>query len=156
MQEVEQPKEIENAKRLWNPATQTLVVVAIGAGVGLLLALLGPGPTGDPFFPPGGGPRPGERHFFSFEGIDTVISTTGVALLTALLIVQWRAYKETKAKFALGIVVVLAALLLQALLSSPAIFGVFGHTFGPLGPFLLVADVFKLVAFSVFLDLSLQ
>jgi hypothetical protein len=157
MEPSEASKPVENAKRLWGPATQTIVVVAIGAAIGVALAFLGPGPTGDPFFPPPGGPRhPGERHFFSYEGIDMVLSTTGISLLMALLVVQVRAYRETKAKFALGLVVVLAALVLQAVLTSPIIFGAFGNTLGALGPFLLFADLFKLVAFSVFLYLSLQ
>ena len=50
----------------------------------------------------------------------------------------------------------LGALLFQGILTSPLLFGAFGHALGGLGPFLLVADAFKAGAFAAFLYLSLQ
>jgi len=140
-------------KRMMGPAAWTLLVTAGSAAVGLALAIVIQGPTsGSPWHP-----GPGQDHHFdSFEGIDTVLSTTAIGLMSALLVVYVKTYEQTKAKFALGLVMVLSALLVQGLLSSPLLFGAFGHSMGLLGPFLMIADGFKLVAFTVFLYLSLQ
>lgn len=80
----------------------------------------------------------------------------GYAAMFALLVVYARTYSQTGARFALGLTVVLIALLLQSLLTSPLVYTALGTTASTLGPFLLVADVFKIAALSVFLHLSLQ
>src|SRR5205823_13621485 len=50
----------------------------------------------------------------------------------------------------------LAAFLLEGTLTSPILFGAFGHVLGELGPFLLFAHGFRTAAFAAFLYLSLQ
>ena len=48
-----------------------------------------------------------------------ILSTIGMALLVALILVYARTYQQTKANFILGLLVVLFALLLQSLLTYP-------------------------------------
>ena len=127
------------------------IVLAIGIGVGLLIALL---------TPPGGSapmPMPGMTgHHMGDEDAGIVLSTVSVALLVALLVLYSRTYQETKAKFTLGLVFFLSALLLQTLLSSPMLFRMFGHALGMLAPFVLIAELFKVAALAIFLYLSLK
>ena len=87
---------------------------------------------------------------------DVILSTVGIALLVALLVLYGKVYGETRARFILGLVVVLLAFLLESVLSSPLIYGSFGEATGDLGTFLALADVFKLVALTVFLYLGLE
>lgn len=90
------------------------------------------------------------------EEIDVILSTVGLALLVALAGVYVRIYVETRAAFSLGLVAVFLALLVETLATWPLVFGLFGHSLLGLGPFLLLADVFKVTAFSVLLYLSLS
>ena len=133
-------------KKGQSPAVWTLFVLAIGLALGVLLALT----------PRPGRSDPGPRMFETFDDIDVVLSTVALALLVVLLFVYSKTYTDTSARFALGLIFVLAALLFQTLLTSPILFGIFGHALGGIGPFVLVADAFKAVAFSIFLYLSLQ
>lgn len=131
-------------------AVWVLLVLGAGILVGLLLSAL-PAPSV--------GPRPGHGWGFrleTHEDVDVILSTVGIVLLVALLAVYVRTYSQTGARFALGLTVVLFALLLQSLLTSPLVYGALGTTADALGPFLMFADVFKVAAFTVFLYLSLQ
>lgn len=135
------------SRRKLSPAAWTIIVLAVGLALGALLAVA-PRPRGP-------GPGPGSA-FETLDDLDAILSTVALTFLVALLLVYARTFNDTGARFALGLIVVLAALLFQALLTSPFLFGIFGHRLGGLGPFVLVADAFKAVAFSVFLYLSLQ
>src|SRR6266566_238312 len=75
-----------------------------------------------------GRPGPGPRidPFETLEDIDVIVSTVGLALLS------------------------------EGVLTSPILFGAFGHALGELGPFVLVAHGFRTAAFAAFLYLSLQ
>lgn len=77
-----------------------------------------------------------------------------MALLVALIIVYARTYLQTKANFILGLLVVLFALLLQALLTYPVILEL--ETGFAIEVFSPVADVFTIIAYTVFLYLSLE
>ena len=140
-----QPRE-----RKWgmSPALWTAAMVAIGLAIGIVLALVprpgrpGPGPRIDPFE--------------TLEDIDVIVSTVGLALLSALFVVYAKTYADTGARSALGLIFVLAAFLFEGVLTSPILFGAFGHILGELGPFLLVAHGFRTAAFAAFLYLSLQ
>lgn len=134
------------ASKVW-----VLVVLLVGLFAGIFLSAA-PLPT--PVPSPGRGPGWGLR-LETAEDFDVILSTVGVALLVALLVVYGKIYGETKASFALGLLVVLAALLLQSILSSPLVFGAFGVPSADLGTFLAFADAFKVFAFTVFLYLSL-
>ena len=91
-----------------------------------------------------------------------ILSTVGIALIIALIIVYARTYIQTKANFIFGLLVVLFALLLQALLT----YQVFLNFLGPgsiseVGEIAsnfssLVADIFMIVAYAAFLYLSLE
>ena len=77
-------------------------------------------------------------------------------LLVALILVYARTYKQTKANFILGLLVVLFALLLQSLLTYPLLLELEltpGFAFAVFSP---VADIFTIIAYAVFLYLSLE
>jgi hypothetical protein len=137
-------------KKGYSGALWLLVVLAIGIASGFFLSVFEQ-VRGFRF-----GPSP---PFGALEPVMTlrvVFSTTNVALLVALLVVYAKMYVETKANFSLGLVVVLAALLLHSLISYPLLVVRAGPI--PIGPgeFLSTADIFMLVAYAIFLYLSLE
>ncbi len=85
-----------------------------------------------------------------------ILSTTSVALLVALIVVYVKMYSETKANFSLGLVVMLGVLLLHSLISYPLVLVRAGPI--PIGPgeFLSTADIFMVMAYTIFLYLSLE
>jgi hypothetical protein len=125
-----------------------LIVIAVGLAVGALFAAVAPAPGGSP---PNAGPAPMVPHAapLFFSGLNLV-------LLLALVLVYVRTYAETRARFALGLVVFLVVLFFQALASSPALLGALGYGPGDLGFFLLLSGILEAVALSVFLYLSLE
>ena len=143
------PQAVPRSRGL-SPALVVLLTLTAGVVAGLALGAAAPLPM------PGPGPRGGFPRFESHADIDILLSTVSIALLGVLLAVYIRTYTQTKANFAAGLVVVLLALLLQSVVSSPVLIGAFGQPFGALGTFFLVADIFKSVAFALFLYLSLQ
>jgi hypothetical protein len=135
------------SREIWVP-----IVVLVGVLVGLMIDLLS-----RPNF---GGPRPPfEPYSFRFELIGdfhVILSTTGIALIIALLVVYARTYSETKGNFALGLLVVLSALLFQAALSYPVTFGFVERVSFRPGFSSPIADLFMITAYTVFLYLSLE
>ena len=87
-----------------------------------------------------------------------ILSTVSIALLASLLMVYGKTYQQTRANFALGIFVVLLALLFEATLDYP----ILQLSLGPVSssefssPLPTLADIFTVVAYSVFLYLSLE
>lgn len=140
----------KESSRKWTARVWVPLVLVIGLLAGLLLSFV---PT-----PSGGGPPPngGFPRMNSYEDFSLLLSTVDLALLVALLVVFVPMYLDTSANFAAGLVVVLSALLVETFAGSPLLFHVFGIPAGGLAPFLLVAEVFKAVALTVFLYLSLQ
>ncbi len=125
------------------------LVILVGLVVGLLVAVLVPpvpGPPGPPGAPPA---RP-------LNQVGQVVSVIDLALLVALLVVYVRTYSETRARFALGLVVFLAALVVQTLAGSSLVLRAFGFGPGGLWPFLTLSYSFEVIALSVFLYLSLE
>jgi len=90
------------------------------------------------------------------DDVDVILSTVSIVLLCSLLFVYIKIYRETKANFTFGLIVVLLALLVQSIVTSPLVYGALGQESGGLGTFILLADLFKIIAFSVFLYLSLE
>jgi hypothetical protein len=130
--------------KLWLP-----VVITVGVLVGAVLAFFVPEPFGCYRF----------GACETLEGalmLHTVLSTVSVALLIALIAIYIRIYGTTGARFALGITVVLFALLLQALIQYPPFLMVYGPFGEGQAPFLSSADVFNIVAYTIFLYLSLE
>lgn len=132
-------------------ASWVAIVVIVGAVVGAALSIAFPpmpGPPG-PGGPPGRGPIGLDRAAY-------VLSTIDLAMLLALLAVYVRTYRETRARFALGLSAFLAALTLQTVFGSTLLFGAFGFGPGGLGPFLFVSYLFETIALAIFLYLSLD
>jgi hypothetical protein len=127
-----------------------LVVLAFGIIFGILLSLF------DQVHGFGPGHPPPLSFMEPILTLRVIVSTTSVALLVALVVVYVRMYAETKANFSAGLVVVLVALLLHSLISYPLLVGRVGVI--PTGPgeFLSTADIFMVVAYAIFLYLSLE
>jgi phosphoglycerol transferase MdoB-like AlkP superfamily enzyme len=100
-------------------------------------------------FQPGFGPE-------TFGELHIILSSVSVALLLALLVVYAKTYLQTKANFIFGLLVVLFALLLQALTTFPVILGIVEHQ--PILPDFTsnLADILTIIAYTVFLYLSLE
>jgi hypothetical protein len=85
-----------------------------------------------------------------------VLSTVSIALLISLAVIYIRVFAETGARFALGIVVVLVALLIQSLIQYPLFLGL-AVAFPPdQERFFSFADIFTIAAYTTFLYLSLE
>jgi len=131
--------------KLWLP-----VVLATGVLVGLFLSYAVPIPFGYLRF----GVFP--DRFRDLLVIHMILSTVSVALLVALTIVYIKVYAETRARFAVGITVVLFALLIQSLFQYPLLLGLVGPFAAGQGSFLTFADLFTITAYTIFLYLSLE
>ncbi len=143
-------KKIRGMSKIWVP-----IVLAVGVIVGLALSAV-QSTMATPWRPPGHGHGGISLRFDTADDIDIVLSTVSVFLLLALVIVYSKTFRETKAQFSLVLVFVFLALLFQSVLTSPLVYGAFGQDSGGLGSFLLLADIFKIAAFTVFLYLSLD
>jgi hypothetical protein len=133
--------------KLW-----VVVVLLVGLVAGVLLSDLAtlPDEFRSPFFRrvPVFNPDPSIR-------LHIILTTVEVALMVSLVIIYLKVYSETKASFALGLVIVLATLLLQTLLSYPLVLGTAGVFLVP-GLLTTLADFLTIGAYSVFLYLSLE
>jgi len=130
-----------------------ILLVALGLGyISTLFSLKTEEPPGSRF-PPFGPFRFSPTPLLQFH---TFITTVEIVLLIALLGIYVKVYSDTRARFALGLVGVLAALLLNTILTYPLV----EITIGPigLGPggFLPFADVLEVAAYILFLYLSLE
>ncbi|MDA4134057.1 MAG: hypothetical protein OK441_00625 [Thaumarchaeota archaeon] len=137
-------------QKLWVP-----VVLAIGFVAGEAISY-GTGATETP-----GRGGPFGTHFYPFPTntifqYHVLFTSIEVALLVALVVIYGKMYVETNANFALGLVFVLVALLVQALLSNPVLEDLMGQV--PMGPGYSTpaADIFTVCAYTVFLYLSLD
>jgi hypothetical protein len=133
--------------KLW-----VVVVLLVGLVAGVLLSDLAtlPDEFRSPFFRgvPVFNPDPSIR-------LHIVLTTVAVVLMVSLVIVYLKVYSETRARFALGLVAVLAALLLQTLLSYPLVLGTEGVILVP-GRLTTLADFLTVGAYAIFLYLSLE
>ena len=146
-QPVVAPKRSSTGK-LWVP-----VVLLVGLVAGVLLADLSTqsAQATPPFFQhvPHFNPDPTIR-------LHVILTTVEVALLIALVVVYLRVYNETRANFALGLVIVLGALFLQTVFSYPLVLGLQGHVLFVSGTLPTLSDVLEICAYTVFLYLSLE
>ena len=135
------------AGKLW-----VVVVLLVGLIAGIILSSLATLPDIDrPYFfrgVPQFNPDPSIR-------LHIILTTVEVALLVSLVIVYIKIYSETRANFALGLVIVLSALFLNTVFSYPLILGTGGVIFVP-GVLNTLADFLTLGAYTVFLYLSLE
>ena len=141
--------EKRSLQKLWVP-----VVVLAGVALGELVSFAS---TSSEEY----GPPPGAFGYFPHFRPDpllqlhVVLTTVEVALLASLVAIYVRMYAQTNANFSLGLVVVLFALLVEALLSYPLVIGYYGSISleSDLSP---PADVLTVCAYAVFLYLSLE
>jgi multisubunit Na+/H+ antiporter MnhB subunit len=145
------PQKRSYLQKVWVP-----VVLLVGLVVGEAISLATPTQRSTQF---GGGPF-GYFHPFPTNPLfeyHVILTTVEVALLIALVVVYCRMYVETKANFALGLVVVLGALLLQTLVSYPITDSFIGPVSLP-GPGYssFAADFVTVCAYTIFLYLSLE
>jgi hypothetical protein len=149
----------EKARRSFRNLLWVIIVLLIGAIVGIIsFLLIAPHLVfrGEafPFF---GGPM-NIRALFTFIAEHIILSTVSIALLVSLVVVYARIYRQTKANFALGIFIVLLALLLDAIFTYP-ILQLFTSGIPTTELYYslpTLGDVLTIVAYSVFLYLSLQ
>ncbi|MHB1907498.1 MAG: hypothetical protein ACYCQJ_01350 [Nitrososphaerales archaeon] len=93
----------------------------------------------------------------TFLAVHVILSTVSIALLSALSFVYLRIYRQTKARFSLGLLIVLFALLLHSILDYPLIFPFIDNTtLGSTGFSSPISDFVAIVAYTVFLFLSLE
>ena len=129
--------------KLWLP-----IVLVVGLLLGISASYLTPEQWGFwRFLPP---------DFQEIFILHTLLSTMSIVLLVALAIIYMKIYAETGARFALGITVVLFALLIQSLFQYPIILSQEGPYPNGQGFFLSYADFFTIAAYTLFLYLSLE
>jgi len=152
-------KRSSHGQKLWVPLI-ILVGFLLGEFVSYFSTVPEPPERGGPSLGQGFGPG-GFNQFPRFYNdpliqFHIVLTTISIVLLVSLVVVYIRVYLETKANFSLGLVLVLFALLVQALLSYPLVIGFIGTVY--LGPGLSsqFADVFTVCAYAIFLYLSLE
>lgn len=126
-----------------------LLVLLAGALAGVAFSYLIPLPFGF-------GPFPPFAQFRNLIIVHMVLSTVIICLQVALVVVYLRVYSATRARFALGILVVMSALLLQSLFQYPLLLGFAGRYSIGFGPYLSTADLFTIAAYTIFLYLSLD
>jgi hypothetical protein len=126
------------------------LVLAIGIFLGVVFSKFIP-------FPFGYGPfGPTFDEFRNLLVVHTILSTVIICLQIALVIVYLRVYVDTGARFALGILVVMSALLIQTVFQSPLLLGFVGRYDEVFGPYLFSGDLFTIAAYTIFLYLSLE
>ncbi len=139
------PLDKKGPTKLWLP-----IVLAVGVSVGVVLSFFvsQPPPFGFWRYEPFGLERVIMLH--------VVLSTVSITLLVSLAVIYLKMYSETRARFALGLVVVLLALLVQSLIQYPLFLGIAGPFEPGQGQFLSFADFFTIAAYTIFLYLSLE
>ncbi len=134
--------------KLWVP-----IVLLVGLLVGSLLSYDTPSYIG-PFLP--GFYLILPQWFRDQIILHVILSTVSIALLIALAVIYARLYSQTRARFSLGISVVLFALLVESLIQYPLLIGHAAPFEQGQTPYLLYSDVFTIVAYTIFLYLSLE
>lgn len=133
--------------KVWVP-----VAIFLGAVIGAISYYVASQSADFPRFG-GVGEAPGADAYLEFH---IILSTVGMALLVALILVYARTYRQTRANFILGLLVVLFALLLQAVLTYPLLLELELTPRFAFAVFSPVADIFTIIAYAVFLYLSLE
>lgn len=143
--EAQVPKKDRGPTKLLVP-----LVIVIGIFLGVVLSYLLP-------LPPSLGPFP---HFVqrirNLLILDMILSTVSISLLVTLVVVYAGVYAKTGARFALGILVVMLALLLETVVRYPLVLAYAGKIPISLGPYFSAADLLSIAAYTIFLYLSLE
>lgn len=128
-----------------------IVVLVAGILLGVLLA----------FSIPSAPLRLGPGRFFLLSAVralqlHVVLTTVEMVLLFSLVLVYVKIYSETKANFSMGILIVLFALLVHSVLSYPLAVNQIGPILLGSGAFFPYPDLLTIVAYTIFLYLSLE
>lgn len=86
--------------------------------------------------------------------VKAVLASVNTVLLTSLLYIYLKVYRETGLEFSLGLVVTSFALLLYSLVSNPLLVNFSGFRGSGLGPFAMLPDLFTCVASFTLLYIS--
>ena len=144
----EQPK-TRRKNRLLVP-----LVLLAGLALGTLSALnLSIEFPGGPFGPSG---LYFQVRIYEYLQYHIVFSTISLALLLSLIVVYTRSYMQTRANFMLGLLIVLFALLLEGLLTYPLLHLLIEGSVTIDAYYSPISDIFTVIAYSVFLYLSLE
>ena len=138
--------------KMWVPA-----ILVIATLLGLVLAETIPSPPvcpiPDQYYCP-----PVYAYWLSLQRalqLHVILSTIEIVLLVSLVAVYAKVYAETRANFSLGLMVVLGALAVHSFLSYPLVVNDVEPILG--GSILFpYADLLTIVAYSIFLYLSLE
>jgi hypothetical protein len=85
-----------------------------------------------------------------------VLSSINLALLVILISLFIKKYRTIRSEFTLGLLLFSLALFFRTLFSAPLInYFVFGSTVSlPVDPYRLIADVFELIALTIFIYIA--
>lgn len=130
------------------------VILLVGLGLGALSAMnlrlefRGSlfGPSGIYF----------EERIYEYLQFHIILSTISLTLLLSLIVVYSRSYIQTRANFMLGLLVVLFALFLEGLLTYPLLHLLITGSVTIDTFYSPISDMFTVIAYSVFLYLSLE
>jgi hypothetical protein len=137
--------------KVWVP-----VVLVIAVLLGLVLAETIPSP---PVCPAGYYCPPEYFFLLSVRGaliLHVILSTIEIVLLVSLVMVYLKVYADTRANFSLGLIIVLGALSVHSFLSYPLVVNEIGPVLYGSGLFFPYTDLLTIIAYSVFLYLSLE
>ena len=84
------------------------------------------------------------------------LATMEIVLLAALVLVYVKIYSATRANFSLGLAFVLGALLIHSVVTYPLFLQNVGPVIVGSGPFFPYSDLLTILAYAVFLYLSLE
>ncbi|MFX1563738.1 MAG: hypothetical protein ACFFDP_10600 [Promethearchaeota archaeon] len=118
-----------------------VITVAIIAAIWATVYMPPPTPLSPPDYP----------IFFTLK---TILASVNITLLLILLSIYIDIYRQTRSKFTIGLLIFTLTILLQVLTSHPVIHQLFGLRGTGLGPFLVLPDVFTLIASVILLYLA--
>ena len=82
--------------------------------------------------------------------------TFNIVFLVALLLVYLDIYLRIKARFTLGLMIFIAVLLMQSVMSYPLLHFAFGYSAHTLGPFMFIPELLESIALMIFFHLSVE
>ncbi|MFH0816965.1 MAG: hypothetical protein V1934_09165 [Methanobacteriota archaeon] len=111
-------------------------------------------PDFNPEQPPPNRIDPADRD--SFINAKSALTMINMVLSVALIALYVKIYGETKAQFTMGLISVMLALFLYALMSNPMIPMLFGYRIFGVGLFSIMPDIFTTVALSILIYLTVK
>jgi hypothetical protein len=88
--------------------------------------------------------------------LHVILTTVEMVLLFSLVVVYVKIYYDTRANFSMGILIVLFALLVHSVLSYPLTVNQVGPILLGSGAFFPYPDLLTIIAYTIFLYLSLE